>query len=179
LLPKTIKLKNNQSAILRQLEKGDLDDIWSIFNKVVSEMQYIPVVNPVTSRFEKENWYFRQIEENNVVIVSEINEHVVGQCMIEHIGWDAAIHVGELGIIISPNYRNIGIGKNLIQEALAAALSKRFEKVILSCFHTNSNALYLYKKMGFEQTGYRKNQFKLNGTYYDEILMEVVLDKVF
>jgi RimJ/RimL family protein N-acetyltransferase len=176
LLPKAKQLKNGTSAIFRPLEKGDLDHIWTIFNQVVAEMRYIPVINPVTSRFEKENWYFRQIEEDNVVIVSEIDDKVIGQCMIEHIGWDAAIHVGELGIIISPDYRNIGVGQNLIQEALLAAPEKGFEKVTLSCFHTNTNALNVYKKMGFIQTGSRKNQFKLNSTYYDEILMEISIN---
>lgn len=177
MLPKIKKLKNGDTAIFRHLKREDLDEIWEIFNKVVSEMKYIPVINPVTSRFEKENWYYRQKEENNIVIVAELENpnQIIGQCMIEHIGWDAAIHVGELGIIVDPAYRNIGVGKTLIQEALNAASKKLFEKVILSCFHTNLHALNLYKKVGFQEVGCRKEQFKLNGTYYDEILMELYL----
>jgi len=178
LLPKVEKLKNGTSAIFRFFSRDDLDDIWNIFNKVVQEGKYIPVINPVTSRFEKENWYFRQKEEDNIVVVAEIDKHVVGQCMIEHIGWDAAYHVGELGIIIAPEYRNIGIGQILIQESLIAAQDKPFEKIILSCFHTNLRALNLYKKLGFQEVGYRDQQFKLNGTFYDEVLMELWLKDV-
>ncbi len=173
MLPRTAKLKNGNTALFRHLNKKDLDDIWQIFNQVVSELKYIPVINPVTSRFEKENWYYRQIDEENIVVVSIIDEHVVGQCMIEHIGWDAAMHVGELGIIVAPFYRNVGVGKCLIQEALLAAKEKLFEKIILSCFHTNDHALRLYKKLGFNEVGCRKRQFKLNDNYYDEILMEI------
>lgn len=169
------KLKSGATAIFRLFSKEDLDDIWQVFNQVVNECKYIPVINPVTSRFEKENWYFRQKEEDNIVVVSEIDGKVIGQCMIEHIGWDAAYHVGELGIIISPDYRNLGIGLYLIQEALNVAHKKPFEKIILSCFHTNLRALTLYKKLGFQEVGYREQQFKLNGTFYDEVLMELWL----
>jgi len=175
LLPRTINLRNGDSIILRQLSKEDLDDIWNIFNEVVEEKQYIPVINPVTSRFEKENWYFHQKDEDNIVIVAETENYIVGQCMIEHTCWDAASHVGELGIIISGKYRNIGLGEYLILEALKAAQDKAFEKVCLSCFHTNIRALNLYKRIGFRKVGLRERQFKIDGRIFDEILMELWL----
>jgi len=176
LLPKTILLKNGKKAIIRYLRKEDLDDIWAVFNMVVAEKRFIPVVNPVTSRFEKENWYFRQKEDDNIVVVSEMEDgHVVGQCMIEHVGWDAAFHIGELGIIVSPAYRETGVGTALIEEALNAAQDQPFEKICLSVFHTNTRAVNLYLKLGFQKVGYRGRQYKLNGTYYDEILMDLLL----
>ena len=168
-------LRNGVSVTIRPLQKEDLDDIWTIFNQVVQEKKYIPVINPVTSRFEKENWYYRQKEEDNVVVVSEVNQSVVGQCMIEHIGWDAAAHVGELGIILSPSYRNLGIGRLLVDAAVKGAREKGFEKIVLSCFHTNTRALNLYQSMGFKKIGTRDEQFKLDGKIFDEVLMELFL----
>jgi RimJ/RimL family protein N-acetyltransferase len=50
------------------------------------------------------------------------------------------------------------------------------EKIILSCFSDNKRALYLYKKLGFKIIGTRKNQFYMDSTYYDEILMELWID---
>ncbi|NVM30122.1 MAG: GNAT family N-acetyltransferase [Candidatus Helarchaeota archaeon] len=173
MLPKTKTLKDGTSTVIRYLSKEDLDDIWKIFNVIVQEKVYIPVVNPVTSRFEKDNWYYRQRDENNIIVVSEIDGKVVGQCMIEHTGWDAADHVGELGIIVSPDFRNLGLGRILIQEAIAVASENKFEKVCLSCFHTNLRALNLYQQLGFQKVGYRERQYKLDGTFYDEILMEM------
>ncbi|TFF95643.1 MAG: N-acetyltransferase, partial [Promethearchaeota archaeon] len=51
------------------------------------------------------------------------------------------------------------------------------EKIILSCFSTNHRAIHLYKKIGFKKIGLRKNQFKINNTYYDEVLMELFIDE--
>jgi ribosomal protein S18 acetylase RimI-like enzyme len=175
LLPKTINLRNGTSIILRHLSKEDLNDIWNIFNEVVEEKQFIPVINPVTSRFEKENWYFRQKDEDNIVVVAEIDNHIVGQCMIEHTYWDASAHVGDLGIIIAAHYRNFGLGQYLIQEALKVARDKAFEKICLSCFHTNIRALNLYKRIGFQKVGLRERQFKMDGKIFDEVLMELWL----
>lgn len=176
MLPKIISLKNETKAVIRLLRKEDLDDIWTVFNIVVAEKKFIPVVNPVTSRFERENWYFRQKEDDNIVLVSEGEDgHVVGQCMIEHVGWDAAYHIGDLGIIVAPEYRDIGLGRFLIDEAVNVARERGFEKICLSVFHSNARAISLYKKMGFRKVGYREHQFKLDGDYYDEILMDLPL----
>ena len=39
----------------------------------------------------------------------------------------------------------------------------------------NINAINLYKKMGFHEVGRHKNFFKIEGNYYDEILMDLYL----
>ena len=39
----------------------------------------------------------------------------------------------------------------------------------------NLTALSLYRKMGFNEIGRHKNFFKINGKYYDEILMDLHL----
>lgn len=39
----------------------------------------------------------------------------------------------------------------------------------------NINAINLYKKMGFHEVGIHKNFFKIEGYYYDEILMDLYL----
>jgi ribosomal protein S18 acetylase RimI-like enzyme len=85
--------------------------------------------------------------------------------------------VGSLGIIIAKDYRNLGIGTNLIDFAIRE--SKKLnnkEKIILSCLSTNERALFIYEKLGFQEVGVRKQQFYMNSIYYDEILMELWID---
>ncbi|MFX1260155.1 MAG: GNAT family N-acetyltransferase, partial [Promethearchaeota archaeon] len=103
--------------------------------------------------------------------------NIIGQCEISNSDWDAAAHVGILGIIVKKKYRDMGIGRELIKIAIKE--SKKLnnkEKIILSCFSTNERAIYLYKKLGFKIVGTRKNQFYMDSTYYDEILMELWID---
>ncbi len=103
--------------------------------------------------------------------------HILGQCEISNLEWDAATHVGKLGIIVQTKFRDLGIGFNLIDEAIRE--SKKLnnkEKIILSCFSNNKRALYLYKKMGFQIIGIRKKQFYMDSKYYDEILLDLWID---
>ncbi len=85
--------------------------------------------------------------------------------------------MGVLGIIVKKKYRDLGIGRQLIEMAILE--SKKLndkEKIILSCFSNNYRALQLYKKIGFKIVGVRKKQFFMDSNYYDEVLMELWID---
>ena len=91
---------------------------------------------------------------------------------MERLEDDATQHVCEIGIIVDPDYRGKGVGSRLLEKAIQKAEFLGFEKICLSTFHTNSNAISLYKKFGFQEVGRRKKQFKIADEYIDEILME-------
>jgi RimJ/RimL family protein N-acetyltransferase len=101
----------------------------------------------------------------------------LGQCEVSNSEWDAAAHIGKLGIIINSEFRNIGIGYHIIDFAIRESkrLNKK-EKIILSTFTENKRALHLYIKMGFITVGIRRKQFYMNSRYYDEVLMELWID---
>jgi RimJ/RimL family protein N-acetyltransferase len=102
--------------------------------------------------------------------------NILGQCEISNLEWDAATHVGSLGIIVQKKFRDLGIGFNLIDKAIRESKRLNKEKIILSTFLDNERALYLYKKIGFKTAGIRKKQFYMDSSYYDEVLMELWID---
>jgi ribosomal protein S18 acetylase RimI-like enzyme len=59
----------------------------------------------------------------------------------------------------------------LLREALQHAKKNGIEKVELGLYSTNASAVNLYKKFGFQQEGLIKNYRKLEGVYFDCILM--------
>ena len=131
--------------------------------------------------FEKNSWFANhEMEKNVVVVASDITQNkkrgiVIGQCVIEHLTWEAAEHVGELGIIINSKYRNIGIGREILKYAINEAKNRDFKKIILAVFHTNKGAIHLYESLGFKKIGIRKNQYFLENVYYHEVLMDYFL----
>lgn len=174
---------NGHKIVFRHLKRTDVDGVWANFNDVVEEGMFLPVFDPVKSSLEKSSWYDAVKREKEVVIVAKDNSvkssnDVVGQCEISNIEWDAADHVGNLGIIVQKKYRDLGIGRHLID--LAIKESKRLndkKKIILSCFSSNERALHLYEDMGFKIIGERKNQYYIDDIYYDETLMELFIDE--
>jgi RimJ/RimL family protein N-acetyltransferase len=180
-MKETFELSTGELIILRHIKKSDLNAVWRNFNEVVEEDIY-PVFFPVETQFEKESWYDNLKREQNVCIVADnldLKEptNVIGQCEISNIEWDASKHVGSLGIIVQKEFRDMGIGTRLIDNAIRESkkLSNK-EKIILSCFSNNERAIHLYEKIGFKEVGVREAQFKIEGRYYDELLMELFID---
>jgi len=177
------KLENGDLIIIRPIRRSDVDSVWRNFNEVVnSEETPYPIFYPVEAQFEKESWYNTLKREKEICIVAENTSlkdplNVIGQCEVTNIEWDASNHVGNLGIIVQKRYRDLGIGYRLLDAAIKESYYKNEkEKIILSCFSTNERAIHLYKKIGFKELGLRKNQFKIDGDYFDEVLMELFIE---
>ena len=182
-MKKVLKIGTGETVILRHVKKSDIDGIWRNFNKVLEEGTYLPVFTPVKTDIEKNSWYDNIKREHEICIIAQISDHkspydIIGQCEISNLEWEAATHVGSLGIIVSEKFRDLGIGENLID--LAIRESKKLnnkEKIILSCFSNNERALHLYKKMGFRVIGMRKKQFYMDAVYYNEVMMEIFIEE--
>jgi len=180
-MKEVVKLRNGEKILIRQVIESDIDGVWNNFNEVVDEKIYLPVLFPVRSKFEKQSWFHNIQKEREICIVaihptmaSPLN--ILGQCEISNLEWDAATHVGSLGIIVQKKFRDLGIGFNLIDKAIRESKRLNKEKIVLSTFLDNERALYLYKKIGFKKAGIRKKQFYMDSSYYDEVLMELWID---
>ena len=180
-MKEVVKLKNGEKILIRHVIESDIDGIWNNFNEVVDEKIYLPVLFPVRSKFEKQSW-FHNIEKEREICIVAIHPimaspyNILGQCEISNLEWDAATHVGSLGIIVQRNFRDLGIGFILIDKAIRESKKLNKEKIILSSFLDNERALYLYKKIGFKTSGIRKKQFYMDSSYYDEVMMELWID---
>lgn len=180
--PRIITLNNTEKIIIRHVTRSDINGIWKNFNQVIEEGEYLPVFSPVISDFEKKGWYNSLKDAHEICIVAEHSEldspdNIIGQCEVSNLEWEAAAHVGQLGIIVKKKYRDSGIGEKLIDIALRE--SKKLnnkQKIILSCFQRNDRAIHLYRKLGFSTIGIRKKQFFMNKQYYNEVLMELWIE---
>lgn len=72
-------------------------------------------------------------------------------------------------VAVLPSYRKLGIGKGMMQKALDIAKTKGAGSMTLEVRPSNTPALALYEKLGFEQAGLRKNYYE--DTQEDAIIM--------
>ena len=180
-MKEVVKLRNGEKILIRHVIESDIDGVWNNFNEVVDEKIYLPVLFPVRSKFEKQSWFHNIQKEREICIVAihptmASPYNILGQCEISNLEWDAATHVGSLGIIVQKKFRDLGIGFNLIDKAIRESKRLNKEKIVLSTFLDNERALFLYKKIGFKTAGIRKKQFYMDSCYYDEVIMELWID---
>jgi RimJ/RimL family protein N-acetyltransferase len=115
------------------------------------------------------------LKTNASHLVAIVDGNVIGWCDILPNSRPILAHGGHLGIGMIKGYRGYGIGTDLIQEALRLAKLKGLTRVELTIWHTNINAISLYKKLGFEVEGTLRKAIFVDDNYVDLICMAVFI----
>jgi len=79
-----------------------------------------------------------------------------------------------LGVALVPEFRGKGIGARLMRKAIAAAWKRKFTRVELAVREDNRPAIALYKRLGFELEGVRRNAFRVDGKYRNLLAMALL-----
>ncbi|UCE28149.1 MAG: ribosomal protein S18-alanine N-acetyltransferase [Candidatus Coatesbacteria bacterium] len=77
--------------------------------------------------------------------------------------YDIWVYAGEghlLNICVAPEHRRKGLGKALLENALAAAQGAGAREVYLEVRPSNNAAINLYEKYGFVRLGVRKRYYR-------------------
>jgi len=84
-------------------------------------------------------------------------------------------HKGTLwGVYVRPQARGTGLAGELLGRVLDLARG-RVEEVLLTVQASNDAALRLYRNAGFMEYGLERRALKIDGRYYDELLMALPL----
>jgi RimJ/RimL family protein N-acetyltransferase len=111
------------------------------------------------------------IAKNGPVYYALNNDRVVGWCDVFPEKNPRQNHRGGLGMGLLPEFRGQGLGSKLLSAVLDHAKKFGLEKVELNVYTSNTSAIALYKKFGFEQEGLIKKYRKLDGRYFDCLAM--------
>jgi RimJ/RimL family protein N-acetyltransferase len=74
-------------------------------------------------------------------------------------------HCGALGIGLLPEFRGIGIGRQLLRRTIDAAFAFGLTRIELTVRERNANAIALYKSLGFETEGLHRDAVGIEGEY--------------
>ncbi|KAA5608292.1 GNAT family N-acetyltransferase [Rhodovastum atsumiense] len=86
-------------------------------------------------------------------------------------------HKGVLwGMFVRPDARGTGLATALVVRVLEHA-AQVVEEVRLTVVTSNTAAVRLYTRAGFEQYGLERRALKVGGRYYDELLMAVTVGR--
>lgn len=138
--------------------------------KVASERFFIEMLVPPP--LEKVIGYQKDlISKNGPVYYALDGDKVVGWCDVFPEDSPRQSHRGGLGMGLIPEYRGQGIGSKLLAAVIEHSKKFGLEKIELNVYTTNTSAIALYKKHGFEQEGLIKKYRKLDGKYFDSLVM--------
>lgn len=105
------------------------------------------------------------------VFVVEDDEEIVARLSLARDPHPASRHVADLGLMVAASHRRRGIGRALLERAVAWARESDVRKLELHVFPWNRPALGLYEAFGFVREGYRKGHYLRSGEEVDAVLM--------
>jgi len=165
--------KDGKEVILRTPKWEDLDDFMEYINSLVEEGADIIRDQKVT-RDQEADWLGRKLalleKGEEFYLVAEVKGKVIALSELQR-KKGCSSHVAGIAIGISKNYRNIGIGTEILKTLISQAKTMGLKMLNIEAFSTNKRAIHVYEKVGFKKTGSRPKLFYRNGKYMDEILM--------
>ena len=133
---------------------------------------HLPIVWDMQKSEPLITWSERQFVESydNVYVLLSGNKEIVGFTVILENPPDAEIH----NLFICNELRGRGLGKILFKQAIQM-LSAEVENLYLEVSEDNNIAIALYKSLGFEEIGERKNYYRKGSTSSNAIIMHLLI----
>ncbi|MFQ5933840.1 MAG: GNAT family N-acetyltransferase [Dehalococcoidia bacterium] len=174
---KTVELTDGREAVLRTPRWEDLDDFLDFIHALIDEEVDITILEKPTRESEAE-WLanrLRSMESGRVIaVVGEVDGKVVANSEVM-IKPGRMSHVGLLGISVSHEYRDVGLGYEMMKTLIEESRKEGLEVLVLDVFATNRRAIYQYEKVGFRHTGMIPKGIKRNRKHIDLLRMALEL----
>ena len=131
-------------------------------NLVITEMtsDHIAVVSDIEQRSYRFPWskvvFEDCIQSAYKCFVLKINNDVIGYAVLSLSKFDAQI----LNLCVDKEFRCLGYAENLMNFLISEVRELKIKEIFLEVRPSNSEAVSLYLKKGFEKIGSRKNYYR-------------------
>jgi RimJ/RimL family protein N-acetyltransferase len=142
----------------------------SVLDGVARERRYLAFLEaPPADRVRR--FVLGNLKSGAAQFVALDGEQVVGWCDVTPKNHDTLRHSGTLGMGVAATHRGQGIGTRLMAATLDAATANGLSRVELIVRSDNTTAIALYRRFGFETEGTLRRYMKVDGAWFDALLM--------
>jgi len=158
---------------VRPAEPGDAADLVALSAAVAAEPGGWLLTTDATRSVVDERRYLRAVRghPDAAVFVALEGGEIVGRLSVARDPHPASAHVADLGLVVAADHRRRGIGRLLLENAVAWARGAGVRKLELHVFPWNEPAIRLYETFGFLREGVRRRHYRRDGVDVDALLM--------
>lgn len=159
-------------VVTRKYQNEDLNSMVEIWNQIVDEANAFPQMEKLNENsarlfFDSQTFTGVAIGENRVLGLYILHPNNIGRCG----------HIANASYAVHENYRGYQIGEKLVRHSLRMGRELGFSLMQFNAVvSTNSGAIHLYERIGFQRVGVIPNGYLLgNGNYEDIIIYYINL----
>jgi RimJ/RimL family protein N-acetyltransferase len=169
---KTAVLKDGRRVQIRNYTTHYKEELISMYASLSQESLRWSL--PPYNRARIERW--TSDLENSIILLALDGRRVVGHLQISISTRSRFLGIGELFIYIHQDHQNVGLGRALMEEALAQARRRHLHRIELTVVADNDRGIHLYERVGFQREGVKRENFLGDdGKYHDEVVMGILL----
>ena len=147
--PRTVELMDKIEVTLRPMIPGDEKELVSFFLKVPEkDRRYLK--EDVTSPEVATRWA-RELDYNRVLPIIAVHDgHIVADATLHHRRSIARAHVGEVRLVVHPDFRGRGLGTILLRALIEIAVDGDLERLVFELASDEEDAaIEAAERLGF------------------------------
>ena len=155
---------------IEPLQETHFERLHQLFDAVCREKRFMAFTQAGSTAQTFD--YYRQLlgaQETHCVAVQ--GPEVLGWCDVVRPIAHVRQHVGTLGMAVRASHRGQGVGRALIEAALAHAAGRGLTRIELTVHAQNTAAQALYRSVGFEVEGVQRRAWCIDGQCFDVLAM--------
>jgi RimJ/RimL family protein N-acetyltransferase len=159
--------------VIRSAAPGDAQALVELADAVGAEPEGWLIADGGWHSVADERRYLKALRRypHAALFVAEVDGELVGRLSLARDPHPASAHVADLGLMVAAGWRRRGVGRALLEQAVAWAREAGIRKLELHVFPHNEPAIALYERFGFVREGYRKAHYRRADGFADAILM--------
>lgn len=152
---------------IRDALESDLSGIVDIYNATVSSRMVTAELEPTTVE-ARLPWFRAHTPDRHPFWVMEIDGQIAGWLSVQSFLPRCAYRgTAEISVYVDQKFRRRGVGRILLEEAIARASSLEINAMVGFIFAHNEPSLKLFERLGFERWGLLPRVAQLDGIERD------------
>jgi RimJ/RimL family protein N-acetyltransferase len=170
--PRTVKAGDTAFA-LRIMQATDEPQVLA-FARSLPTHDLLFVRRDITKPRVLSAWVREIAAENIVSLLAHKNEKLVGCAAVVRDSLSFSPHVGDLRVLVSPDMREHGLGRMLVQEAFLIALAMGLEKLTAHMTADQRAAITVFEDLGFRPEALLRDHVRdSSGEKHDIVILSL------
>jgi L-amino acid N-acyltransferase YncA len=176
--PRHIPLRDGSSVELKPMEQSDRDKVLEFFLQIPEDDRYF-LKDDVTSPRVIEGWCAHMDYDRALPILAWDNGNIVGDAVLIRSRMGARRRIGEVRVVVHPEWRNRGLGSAMMRQLCDIAADADLERVVMELVGDRDiDAITAAERLGFLRSAVLSEHFAdQRGHKHDLIVMVLPLGK--